>query len=70
MDTKNLPTKNNLIKIKHSIKQSKEGQILLEQKKMILQKELEKYSQQRQQLKQTRYTTARRSISCLKNCQC
>ena len=51
MDTKSLPTKNNLIKIKRSIQQSKEGQMLLEQKKMILQKELEKYIQQKQDLK-------------------
>lgn len=51
MDTKSLPTKNNLIKIKRSIQQSKEGQMLLEQKKMILQKELEKYLIQKQNLK-------------------
>ena len=43
MNTKNLPTKNNLIKIKNSIKQSKEGQMLLEQKRIILKKEKEKY---------------------------
>lgn len=42
MDTKNLPTKNNLIKIKKSIQQSKEGQMLLEQKRMILTRELDK----------------------------
>ncbi len=52
MDTKNLPTKNNLIKLKRSIQQSKEGQTLLEQKKMILQKELEKYIEQKQKLKE------------------
>lgn len=51
MNTKNLPTKNNLIKIKNSIRQSKEGQMLLEQKKMILQKELEKYKRQEETLK-------------------
>lgn len=51
MNTKNLPTKNNLIKIKNSIKQSKEGQLLLEQKKIILKKELEKYISFRKQLK-------------------
>lgn len=52
MDTKSLPTKNNLIKIKRSIQQSKEGQMLLEQKKMILQKELEKYAKQKQTLQE------------------
>ena len=43
LNTKELPTKNNLIKIKRSIKQSKEGQMLLEQKRIILTKELEMY---------------------------
>lgn len=52
MDTKNLPTKNNLIKIKRSIKQSKEGQMLLEQKRMILQRELEKYEEEAKKLKE------------------
>ena len=51
MDTKSLPTKNNLIKIKNTIKQSKEGQMLLEQKKMILTKELEKYVKDEEILK-------------------
>lgn len=51
MDTKSLPTKNNLIKIKNSIKQSKEGQVLLEQKKMILQRELEQYLEEEKKLK-------------------
>ena len=50
MNTKNLPTKNNLIKIKNTIHQSKEGQLLLEQKKIILTKELEKYLEQKKQL--------------------
>lgn len=52
MDTKKLPTKNNLIKIKNSIKQSKEGQMLLEQKRIILMRELEKYMKQEQELKE------------------
>lgn len=51
MDTKNLPTKNNLIKIKRTIQQSKEGQMLLEQKKMILQKELDKNKEEAKKLK-------------------
>ena len=45
MDTKQLPTKNNLMKIKNTIRQSKEGQTLLEQKRMILKRELEKYKE-------------------------
>lgn len=53
MDTKQLPTKNNLIKIKSTIKQSKEGQMLLEQKRMILQRELEKYIAEEQKLKES-----------------
>lgn len=52
MDTKNLPTKNNLIKIKKSIKQSKEGQMLLEQKRMILTRELEKYIGEAEKMKE------------------
>lgn len=52
MNTKNLPTKNNLIKIKKSIKQSKEGQMLLEQKRMILSRELEKYIEEDKKLKE------------------
>lgn len=51
MNTKNLPTKNNLIKIKNSIKQSKEGQMLLEQKRIILTKELDNYIKQYNDLK-------------------
>ena len=39
MGIRDLPTKNNLIKLKNFIKQSKEGHNLLEQKKMILQNE-------------------------------
>lgn len=52
MDTTKLPTKNNLMKIKTTIKQSKEGQILLEQKRMILNRELEKYRTEEKILKQ------------------
>ncbi len=39
--------------MKRSIQQSKEGQMLLEQKKMILQKELEKYKEQKRNLQET-----------------
>lgn len=53
MDTKSLPTKNNLIKINRSIKQSKEGQMLLEQKRMILSRELEKYMEKAKKLRES-----------------
>ena len=52
MDTKQLPTKNNLMKIKSSIKQSKEGHLLLEQKRMILSRELEKYKDDEKKMKE------------------
>ena len=52
MDTKNLPTKNNLIKIKNTIQQSEEGYLLLEQKKMILNRELEKYIDREKKLQE------------------
>lgn len=43
MGMRDLPTKNNLIKLKGFIKQSKQGKKLLEQKKMILKREMDKY---------------------------
>ena len=51
MGIRDLPTKNNLIKLKNFIKQSKEGHNLLEQKKMILQNEMKKYKEKYQELK-------------------
>lgn len=51
MGIRDLPTKNNLIKLKNFIKQSKEGHNLLEQKKMILQNEMKKYKDKYQELK-------------------
>lgn len=52
MGIRDLPTKNNLIKLKAFIKQSKEGHDLLEQKKIILQNEMKKYKTQYQELKE------------------
>ena len=52
MNTKDLPTKNNLIKLQNSIKQSKNGYKLLEQKKLILTRELEKYKEREKALKE------------------
>lgn len=52
MSVRDLPTKNNLIKLKEFINQSKQGQKLLEQKKLILTRELDKYKKQEQELKE------------------
>ena len=52
MGIRDIPTKNNLIKLKEFINQSKEGKKLLEQKKIILQNELEKYKLQYEELKE------------------
>ena len=51
MGIRDLPTKNNLIKLKNFINQSKEGHNLLEQKKLILQNELKKYKKEYEELK-------------------
>lgn len=50
MGIRDIPTKNNLIKLKEFIKQSKEGRDLLEQKRLILQNELEKYKIKKKEL--------------------
>ena len=47
-----LPTKSNLIKLQNSLKITKQGQELLERKKLILTKELEKYLEKEKKLKQ------------------
>lgn len=44
MNTTYLPTKSNYLKLKSSLKITKQGQELLERKKLILKKELEKYA--------------------------
>ncbi|MCI8486251.1 MAG: V-type ATP synthase subunit D [Clostridia bacterium] len=51
MGIRDLPTKNNLIKLKSFIKQSKQGRKLLEQKKMILKREIDKYMEEQEELK-------------------
>ena len=53
MNTRDLPTKNNLIKLQSFINQSKQGHKLLEQKKLILQRELEKYKEKEKKLKES-----------------
>ena len=52
MGIRDIPTKNNLIKLKEFINQSKEGHNLLEQKKLILQNELEKYKKKYNELRE------------------
>lgn len=52
MSVRDLPTKNNLIKLQAFIKQSKQGHKLLEQKKLILTRELDKYKQKEKDLKE------------------
>ena len=52
MSVRDLPTKNNLIKLQAFIKQSKQGHKLLEQKKLILTRELDKYKQKEKVLKE------------------
>ena len=52
MSIRDLPTKNNLIKLQNFINQSKQGHKLLEQKKLILTRELEKYKEKEKALKE------------------
>jgi V/A-type H+-transporting ATPase subunit D len=52
MANKYLPTKSNLIKIRNSLKLSRQGQDLLEKKRIILMKEREKYDQAAKELKE------------------
>ena len=47
MDTSTLPTKNNLMRLKDTIKLSKQGRELLEKKKFILTVEKEKYKEKK-----------------------
>lgn len=51
MSIRDLPTKNNLIKLQNFINQSKQGHKLLEQKKLILTRELEQYKEKEKNLK-------------------
>ncbi len=48
-----LPTKNNLLKLKSSIEMSKNGQDLLEEKKLVLKKKIEDYVLEEKELKNT-----------------
>ena len=64
---RNLPTKNNLIKLKSFINQSKEGKKLLEQKKLILQREMDKYIKERKELKKRGENLLKEAFESLKN---
>lgn len=66
MGIRDLPTKNNLIKLKNFINQSKEGHNLLEQKKLILQNELKKYKEQYEELKENGEQIIAEALNALK----
>ncbi len=55
MDTSDLPTKSNLIKQKNALNITKQGYDLLERKRLILAKELEKYKVQKDNLQDEVY---------------
>ena len=67
MGMRNLPTKNNLIKLKSFMNQSKEGKKLLEQKKLILQREMDKYIKERKELKKRGENLLKEAFESLKN---
>ena len=64
---RDLPTKNNLIKLKGFIKQSKQGKKLLEQKKMILKREMDKYMAEQVNLKKYGENLLKDAFESLKN---
>lgn len=63
-----LPTKSNLIKIKKTISLSKQGQELLEKKKLILIREKDKYAEKRAKLENDFDTAYDMALNLLKNC--
>lgn len=67
MGMRDLPTKNNLIKLKAFIKQSKQGKKLLEQKKMILKREIDKYKAEQVNLKKYGENLLQDAFESLKN---
>lgn len=66
MGIRDLPTKNNLIKLQSSIKQSKNGYKLLEQKKLILTRELEKYKDKQKEITKKTYEIFNQAENALK----
>lgn len=67
MGMRDLPTKNNLIKLKSFIHESKEGKKLLEKKKMILKREMDKYIKEKEMLKESGNNLLLDSFNMLKN---
>lgn len=67
MGMRNLPTKNNLIKLKGFIRESKEGKKLLEQKKMILQRQIDKYKEEKRSLEAYGDNLLKEAFESLKN---
>lgn len=67
MGMRDLPTKNNLIKLKAFIKQSKQGKKLLEQKKIILKREIDKYKAEQANLKNYGENLLQEAFESLKN---
>ena len=61
-----LPTKNNLLKLKRSIKEYNKGQKLLEEKELILKKKLENYRLQEKELGQMAKRAKVNAIQALK----
>ena len=55
MSNNYLPTKSNLIKLQESLKITKQGHELLERKRLILSKELEKYQDKVKSIEQELY---------------
>lgn len=62
-----LPTKTNLIKLQETLRITKQGHELLEQKKMILTKELEKYKERGRQLEKEVYSMMENGKALIRN---
>lgn len=67
MGMRDLPTKNNLIKLKGFIREAKEGKKLLEQKKMILKREMDKYKEEKRTLEEEGNNLLKEAFESLKN---
>lgn len=67
MGMRDLPTKNNLIKLRGFIREAKEGKKLLEQKKMILKREMDKYKEEKRILEEEGNNLLKEAFESLKN---
>lgn len=61
-----LATKNNLLKLKNSIKEYKTGQMLLEEKELILKNKLEGYKDEAKAMQETLDKTLQQALDALK----